>query len=165
MMVILQKIPLWVYVLFVGLVFLGWFQSKDRVVPYSRAFIFPSLMLLYSIYGVASTFGAGIALVAWAIGMMIMTGMGIRIRAFYSVLYVEEKHAFAIKGSWLWMGIIMAIFWLKFAVGFAMAREINVVSGNWFIFGMSLGYGLLSGIFFVRMVILYKIYSTHKKAL
>lgn len=160
---ILERTPVWVYLLFVVLLGLGWMQSRDRVVPYFRAFMLPLVMVLFSIYGVVSAFGMSIGVVAWSIGMMIVMALGIRIRAFYSAVYMEEHNAFAIKGSWLWLGLMMVIFWLKFAVGVMLARQVEVVYAPWFILGISVCYGLLSGIFLVRVIILWKIKSIQVK--
>jgi len=162
-MAILQHTPLWVYVLFFALFILGWMQSRDRVVPYFRAFILPCIMMLFSIYGVVSAFGMSIGIVAWSIGMMIVMALGIRIRAFYNAVFMEEHKAFAVKGSWLWLVLMMIIFWLKFAVGVALARQLEIVYEPWFILSISLCYGLLSGVFLVRMVILWKIKSIQVK--
>jgi hypothetical protein len=162
-MAILQHTPVWVYVLFFALLILGWMQSRDRVVPYFRAFILPCMMMLFSIYGVVAAFGMSIGIVAWSIGMMIVLALGIRIRAFYNAVFMEEHKAFAIKGSWLWLALMMIIFWLKFAVGVALARQLEIVYEPWFILSISLCYGLLSGVFLVRMVILWKIKSIQVK--
>ena len=48
-------------------------------------------------------------------------------------MFIEERNAFAIKGSWLWLTLMMVIFWLKFAVGVVLARELKIVSEPWFI--------------------------------
>lgn len=95
--------------------------------------------------------------------MMIVMALGIRIKTFYNAMYIEERNAFAIKGSWLWLTLMMVIFWLKFAVGVVLARELKIVSEPWFILGISLCYGLLSGIFLVRVIILWKIKSIQVK--
>jgi len=163
MMAILEHTPLWVYGLFGVLVLLGWMQSKDRVVPYFRAFILPSVLLLFSIYSVVSAFGMSIGIVAWSVGMIVIMAVGIRIRALYNAVFMEERHAFAIKGSWLWLTLMMVIFWLKFAVGVAFAKALAMVYEPWFILSISLCYGVFSGIFLVRMVILWKIKSLHVK--
>jgi len=160
---ILQHTPVWVYVLFFALLGLGWMQSRDRIVPYVRAFILPLIMVLFSIYGVVSAFGMSIGVIAWSVGLIVVMALGIRIRAFYNAVFMEEHKAFAIKGSWLWLVLMMVIFWLKFAVGVALARQLEMVYELWFILGISLCYGVLSGIFLVRMVILWKIKSLHVK--
>jgi len=160
---ILQHTPVWVYVLFFALLGLGWMQSRDRIVPYVRAFILPLIMVLFSIYGVVSAFGMSIGVIAWSVGLIVVMALGIRIRAFYNAVFMEENKAFAIKGSWLWLSLMMVIFWLKFAVGIALARQLEMVYELWFILGISLCYGVLSGIFLVRMVILWKIKSLHVK--
>ena len=162
---ILTHTPLWVYLLFGVLLILGWIQSRDRKVSYVRAFMLPCMMVIFSIYGIASAFGMSIGVISWSLGMMVMMALGIRIRAFYNVVFMEEYNAFAIKGSWLWLALMMVIFWLKFAVSVAFARELAIVFEPWFILSVSLCYGLLSGIFLVRMVILWKIKSLHVKTI
>jgi hypothetical protein len=163
LIVILERTPVWVYLLFVLLLGLGWMQSRDRIVPYVRALILPLMMVLFSIYGVVSAFGMSMGVVAWSLGMMMVMALGIRIRAFYNAVYMKEHNAFAIKGSWLWLGWMMVLFGLKFAVGVMLARQLPVVSELWFILGISLCYGLLSGVFLVRVIILWKIKSLHVK--
>ena len=161
---ILERTPVWVYPLFFGLLALGWMQSRDRVVSYGRAFILPCVMLLFSIFGVVSAFGMSIGVAAWSVGMMVLLAVGVRIKSFYNVVYIKERDAFAMKGSWMWLGVMMVIFWLKFGVGVALARQLAIVNEMSFMLGISLCYGLLSGIFLVRMVILWKIRSLHVKA-
>ena len=163
MMAILEHTPLWVYFLFSVLVILGWMQSRDRVVPYFRAFIVPCFMMLLSIYGVVSAFGMSMGIVAWSLGMIIVLALGIRVRALYNAVFMEERNAFAVKGSWFWLGVMMVIFGLKFAVSVAFARQLTMVYEPWFMLSISLCYGLLSGLFLVRMVILWKIKSLHVK--
>jgi len=163
-MMILERTPIWVYGLFLGLLALGWMQSQDRIVPYFRAFIVPFIMMIFSIYGVVSAFGMSIAVIFWSAGIILVMVFGIRMRIFYNAVFMEENQAFAIKGSWFWLGLMMVIFWLKFAVGAALARQLAIVSDMWFVIGISLCYGLLSGVFLMRMVILWKIKSLHIKA-
>lgn len=162
MMMILEKTPLWVYGIFVALLILGWTQSRDRKVSHVRAFSLPSFMLLFSIYGVASAFGMGIGLLSWIAGMVLVMVFGIKMHFFYRALYIKEESAFAIKGSWIWLALMMCIFWLKFAVGVSMARQLDIVYETWFVLGMSFCFGLLSGIFLVRMIVLWKMQSMHK---
>ena len=95
--------------------------------------------------------------------MMAVMALGIRIRAFYNAVYMEEHNAFAIKGSWLWLALMMVIFWLKFAIGVMLARQLAVIYVPWFILSVSFCYGVLSGIFLVRVIILWKIKSIQVK--
>ncbi len=151
--------PLWVYVVFVGLLWLGWVQSKDRLVSYRLAFVMPILMFFVSIFGIASSFGLGFALLGWCVGMTLSMALSIRLRVLYDAIFVAEKDAFAIKGSFLWLGIFMAIFWLKYAVGFSMAKNFTFVFETWFVVSIGVCYGVLSGFFLTRAVILWKIGS------
>lgn len=49
--------PLWVWPLFLGLLALGFSQSRDRTVPGSMVLALPAIMVAYSAYGVIATFG------------------------------------------------------------------------------------------------------------
>jgi hypothetical protein len=68
---ILQKTPLWVWILFGFLVALGYAQTKERALPLVRALIVPLVMFFFSLQGVVSSFRFSVAVVAWVLGLVL----------------------------------------------------------------------------------------------
>ncbi len=150
----IKHVPLYVFVIFIALVILGYQQSRDHIVSFKRALIVPLFMVFFSLYSVISPFGINASLLMWLFGMMLMSFLGIRIKAFYHVIYLQEQNAFALKGSWIWFVAMMLIFWIKFIVGVIIARELLLFHELSFSLGIGFLYGCLSGIFVARAMIL-----------
>ncbi len=163
MLVILEKTPLWVFVLFVALIFLGYTQSKDREVGYYRALLVPCGMFIFSLYGVFSSFGWGMTWLFWLIGSLVGIALGLRLSMVHALVYVPQRHSFIIKGSWLWFMLIMILFFIKYTVGVMMARHVELVYNFTFEAIVSFLYGCLSGIFFARVIVLKHVWKKNKK--
>lgn len=150
---ILKHTPAWVFVLFVALLHLGYIQSKTRSVTKSRLAVLPLAMVGLSLYGVISAFGANVIGVAsWTIAMALAVLVNTFLRQPQGVVYVSTAKAFVIPGSWLPLGLMMAIFFIKYAVAVALVRvpAPALRESVTFIALTALAYGFLSGIFFAR---------------
>ena len=55
-----------------------------------------------------------------------------------------------IPGSWWPLALMMAIFFIKYATGYAFARNLAIALQPWFVGAVSLSLGLLSGAFLAR---------------
>ena len=162
-LIILEKTPLWVFILFGLLCVLGYVQSKDRTLGYQRALIIPYVLFLFSLYGVISSFGVGISLLFWVVAMGGGIVLGLKMSVTHAMVYLPQRHAFIIKGSWVWLGVIMTLFFIKYTVGVLLAREVLLAQTFIFEASVSAVYGLFSGFFFARVIVLKRLHVKHTK--
>jgi alpha-beta hydrolase superfamily lysophospholipase len=154
---ILRHTPSWVFVLFFALLALGYSQSRVRTLSRSRVAILPAAMAVFSCYGVISAFGVGpVGLACWEAGMAAAAALGVALGGPKGVVYSPATLSFSIPGSWLPLGLMMAIFFTKFAVGVTLARALPVAGEPVFVDAVSLGYGFFSGIFLARALVIWR---------
>ncbi len=154
---ILKRTPPWVFVLFFMLIALGYFQSKGRTVSRRRVSVLPVAMIVLSFYGVFSAFGvAPVGLVFWVLGVALAVGVGVKLVTPQGVTFFSETQSFFIPGSWLPLAFMMAIFFTKYAVGVVLARQLPIASEAVFVASISLCYGLLSGVFLARAMVVWR---------
>ena len=154
---ILQHTPLWVFILFFVLLAMGLFQTRDRIIKQKTIFIFPSSMVLLSFYGVVSAFGFTYRpFFYWLFSLFFAIVLGLAIALPKKVIYLKSSHSFNIPGSWVPLSLIMGIFFIKYAVGVAFARQLPVVQNGSFIITICSLYGFFSGLFFSRGLVIRK---------
>jgi hypothetical protein len=140
-----------VFVLFFFLVFLGYFQSRNRLVAGTRLALLPTAMAFLSLLGIWSSFGADLAAFsAWVIVSMAVITLSLRLAPQKDVNYKSDSRLFSIPGSWVPLILMMCIFFTKYAV--AVARAIDPHSGRTlgFMAFICALYGLYSGLFMAR---------------
>jgi len=148
---ILKHTPLWVYGLFAFLVYLGVMQSRTRTFSPARLAILPAAMLAFSLYGVLSVFGASApALVAWAVGLAACVAAIVALGVPRGATWSEETRTFIVPGSWLPLGIMMAIFFTRYAINVGIALDPSVKQAAGFMPAVALTYGVSSGYFLAR---------------
>lgn len=146
---ILRHTPTWVFVLFFVLLALGYFQARPRTAPRATIAILPAFMLMLSLYGVLSAFGVAVTgLIAWLGGAALAILLGQRFAAPRDASYSAATRTFSVPGSWLPLALMMAIFFTKYGVAVALARNPGLSAVALFIGCVSLVYGFLSGLFF-----------------
>jgi hypothetical protein len=154
---ILKRTPSWVFVLFFALVAFGYFQTKDRTVSRGTVSILPVAMIVLSFYGVFSAFGiAPVGLASWLIGVAVAVSLGVKVPSPRGVSFSTETQLFLIPGSRVPLVLMMAIFFTKYAVGVIQARQLPLASEPVFIGAISLCYGLFSGVFPARAVVIWR---------
>jgi hypothetical protein len=159
---ILKRTPPWVFILFFTLLTLGYFQSKGRTVSRSKVSILPVAMIVLSFYGVFSAFGVvPVGLVFWVLGVAIAVGVGVKLATPQGVTFSSETQSFSIPGSWLPLAFMMAIFFTKYAVGVILARQLPIAGETAFVGSVSLCYGLLSGVFLARAMVIWRSATRH----
>ncbi|TDM05914.1 MAG: tat pathway signal sequence [Ideonella sp. MAG2] len=142
-------IPVWVFAVLLGLIAIGWRQTRTRTVKPSVLIGVGAGLLVYSAWGVISAFGLQPApLLAWGVGLALALGLLARWVAPQGL--VLQGHAVQVPGSWLPMGILLSIFLAKFALGMATGLGAPFVHALWFMVLASLVFGLLSGTFAAR---------------
>lgn len=152
---ILQGTPVWVWGLLALLVAIGVSQSVPRRVSARRALIVPTLMVAFSLFGVATTFGAQpLALGAWAAGIALAIVFGLDAVAPRGARWVRDAARFDLPGSWLPLGLILGLFCIKYGVGVSLALTPALASDAKFEVGIALAYGAFSGLFAARAIAL-----------
>lgn len=118
----------------------------------AKVAILPVAMICLSFYGVLSAFGVGrpVSLVSWAAGIFIVGLLGRKFPSQVGAYYSVENRSYSVPGSWLPLFLMMAIFFIKYAVGVILARKLPIANEQIFMVPVSLSYGLISGLFLFR---------------
>lgn len=150
------SIPVWVPVVFLALVFLGYRQSFARTVRPTAVAGMALAMWGFSLYGVMAAFGSvGWALGLWAAGYAGVAFMGTRLIAAGSMVVVGAS--VRLPGSWVPLALMLGIFTAKFALGFASSVHSPVLQSAGFIAAMSAVLGALSGGFGARALAVHRV--------
>lgn len=151
----LSKIPLWVFGVLLLLVFLGYRQSRDRLVTPLYMGAIALAMLGLSLYGVVAAFGLNVLpLLAWAVGVTTVVSLGrsvLRPRGMQAM-----PGAILVPGSWVPAGLMLGIFMAKFFLGFATGIGWPIVRQPGFMLAASLVFGAFSGAFAARALVVYR---------
>jgi hypothetical protein len=155
---IVQHAPTWVWVLLAALIALGVSQSFPRLMTVRRATLVPAALVGLSLYGVISAFGAQpLALAAWAAGLAAATLAAGAAKAWRGVRWAADQQRLQVPGSWLPMGLILALFTTKFGVGATLAMHPGFAADTSFAVEAGLVYGAFSGLFLARAVVMWKV--------
>jgi len=155
---LISHTPTWVFIVFFALLVLGFRQSKDRVVKAKTVFILPVAMIIFSFYGVSSVFGFSLLTISlWFIGLAIALITGLKLAYPKFVSFSVQSNKLRIPGSWVPLFFMMAIFFTKYFVGFAVARDFPVINEQPFVVLLCVLYGTYSGIFLSRGFVMFKI--------
>jgi len=118
---ILTRTPAWVWLVLAGLIALGLLQARDHVVPRPRVIVQPVALGALSLWGVAGAFGLH-AMVegAWLAGLLL--GLAAT-RVFNLPRQVQAlpDGRFAIGGSLVPLAMLMAVFFMRYAVNVSIA--------------------------------------------
>lgn len=151
---ILTHLPSWVYAILALLVFLGWRQSRTRAVAPALTTGIAAGMLGLSVYGVIGNFGAqALPLLAWAAGFALTAVLGRELVGPRALQ--REGSKVRVPGSWLPFAMMMVIFSAKVALGAAVAMHAAVLHQAAFIAAMCFGFGLASGVFAARAIVVH----------
>ena len=157
MLQILQHTPLWVFCLFIGLIFLGYSQTKTRKISLQRIAILPIAMLFFSASGIWSTFGGSpLGFIAWLSGISAVLAIFAWLEYPKNVVYSSNDKLFTIPGSWAAFALIMLIFFTKYTLAVLLIRNSTLYQSTFFIIGICTLYGLSSGWFFARAFCVYQ---------
>jgi len=155
---ILLGAPGWVWPLLAVLMALGISQTLPRTVTLRRATIVPIALILFSLFGVTSTFrGQPGAIAAWAVSLALVAALAIAAGAWSGIGWQAESQRLEVPGSWWPMVLILGLFITKFAVGVTLA--IQPVHAHDPLFATIVGavYGVFSGMFFSRGLAMWKV--------
>lgn len=157
----LQHIPVWVYFLLLGLIALGLQQTRTRHIPMRRLLGINIALTLFTLVGVVQqwrpTPWLALGLISWAAtGVLVAWALG-QGPAPAGASYDVGTRRFTVPGSWLPLGLFMAIFACKFAVGMLSAIAPEALHSLQAAIGISALYGLFSGLLNARALRLLKL--------
>jgi hypothetical protein len=160
----LQHIPVWVFALLIGLIALGWVQTRTRQLPKQRLLGINIALTVFTLVGVVQqwrlTPWLALSLLSWAVmGVLVTWALG-QGAAPAGAAYEPQTHRFTVPGSWLPLALFMAIFACKFAVGMTSAMAPELLDSLSAAIGVSAVYGLFSGVLNARAWRLLKLQHT-----
>jgi hypothetical protein len=148
---ILRGTPLWVYALFLGLIVLGYLQSKPREVAAARLAILPAALGLFSLSRVIGTFGLELVPVAaWVAGTAAALLLNRVLKQPAGARWSAATGSFHVPGSWVPLALMMAVFFARYAVAVSLAMTPALAQSVGFAAGTSFAFGFLSGLFLAR---------------
>ena len=119
-------------------------------------------MIILSFLGVLTAFGSTpLALSFWLAGVAMTAYLGLKFVSQNGVGFAAESRSISVPGSWIPLALMMAIFFIKYAVGVILARKLPITSEPTFIGSISLIYGFLSGVFLARAVAILRMAREH----
>ncbi len=155
---ILKRTPPWVFVLFVVLLVLGYWQSRPRTVARARVAILPAAMIGLSIYVVLSAFQSSIVGIgAWLIGVALAVLVNRAVGFPRGATYSHVTQSYALPGSWVPFVLMMTIFFTRYAVTVTIALNPLILAATGFVVSICVWYGFLSGMFFSGALALWRL--------
>lgn len=159
---IIQHTPVWAFCIFFILLILGFIQTRDRKTSVRVVFILPTAMIIFSLFGVYSISGFELSVMcAWVVSLSVMTMLGINLLEFLgfprSATYSYEHRKLIITGSWTPLFLMMTVFFTRYSVGVATAKELAITHDVYFPLGVSVVYGIFSGAFLSRSLVIFRV--------
>lgn len=156
-MQLLSHIPTWVFAVFGLLLFLGWRQARTRVVVPGFVIGVGLAMVAFSLWGVLSAFsGVGSAIAVWALALALTIGAGGRLLAPRGMAHAQAPGRVQVPGSWVPLALMMAIFGLKFMLGYEAAVGTPLVPQSAAGLAVAAALGLISGSFLTRALAVHR---------
>jgi hypothetical protein len=148
---IVSHTPTWVFILFIGLIWLGLIQATARRITLRRAVLIPTAMVALSLYGTVSAFGSSTTpLLAWLASGLCTVVMVLQSPVPDGTRYEQDTRRFHVQGSWLPMALLMGLFLTKYFVGASTAMQPELTHNDYFVLAFGSLYGAFAGAFFGR---------------
>jgi hypothetical protein len=148
---ILRGTPIWVYLLFFGLIALGYLQSKPRNLAPAMVAILPVALSVFSLTRVLAAFGpAPLGLFAWTAGTAAALLLNRARKQPAGARWSAATGTFHVPGSWVPLALMMAVFFARYALAVSLVIAPELVHSAGFTAAASFGFGLLSGMFIGR---------------
>jgi hypothetical protein len=148
---ILRYTPTWVWGLLAALVALGLLQTRPRRVARAQLLALPLALLALGLWSLLPAFTSQpLAALFWALGLAGFTALGRRLPRPAQARWLSGPQRLQLPGSWVPMGLILAIFCLRYATGVSLALHPEwrgAASVQW---PLAAAFGALSGVFLGR---------------
>src|SRR5471030_214407 len=163
---IISHTPLYVWALLAFLMYRGYLASKDREATLRNLAIIPGVMLVLSIQGILGKFGGSdVALVAWAAGAIVSTAVTWSLIDASRITAHRGKGTLHLRGSWVSLMLMMAIFVVKYSVAIVSAMHPALSESSTFMLAICGLFGLCNGIFFGRLLRCVSVYLQQPAAM
>lgn len=151
----LQSIPIYVFFIFFGLLYLGLSQIKTKNKKFKTTTILPIALFFFGLYGLYNlSFSYSFFFILWLVFWFFIWRYIWKKENF---IYQAKSDSFQVKGSFIPLVIIMIIFFTKFIVWFLQTKNPEVFSNTLLLVSFIVIYGILSGIFLSRLYLLFKL--------
>jgi len=114
---IVVNTPLWVWPLMLLVLWLGWRGLQPRVMPPVRLAILPLVSLAASLAGIAQSLQPGLALIGWAVALLMALPLGWAIGTRRTVRLRAEDGRLEVAGGWFVLGFGISIFAVRYTLG------------------------------------------------
>ncbi|MBA5605178.1 hypothetical protein H3H36_07370 [Duganella sp. FT3S] len=149
---IVSHTPLYVWFILAFLISRGMAASADRDVTMRNLVIIPAVMLVLSWLDINNKFGFdGLVAAGWGIGALIGAGLVWRNFDSGSISYSAASGAIRLRGSWLPLALMMAIFCTKYAVAVLLAVLPAARENSLFVVAVCIVFGMFNGAFLGRL--------------
>lgn len=155
---IVTNTPIWVWILLVALLWIGFKQTTTRSASLKRIILMPLAMTALSLYSTVNVFGADpLNLGVWlAAASLAATGVLLQ-NLPAATRYNPATQCFSLPGSWVPLLLILGIFITKYAVGATTTLHPALVHGAGFSAVFCALYGGFSGVFLARAARLWRL--------
>lgn len=149
---IVSHTPIYVWFILAFLISRGVAASTDRDVTMRHLVIIPAVMLVLSWLDINNKFGVGgLVAAGWAMGALIGAGLVWRNFDSGSIAYDPASGAISLRGSWLPLALMMAIFCTKYAVAVLVAMLPAARENSLFVAAVCIVFGMFNGAFLGRL--------------
>ncbi|PHV05121.1 hypothetical protein CSQ96_22065 [Janthinobacterium sp. BJB412] len=150
---IISHTPVYVWAILGFLVYRGVVASQDRTVALRSLLIIPAVMVALSLQGIASRFGLHDApLAAWIVGAALGAGLTWQLVDAKRISVNRAEGSVTLRGSWLPLAMMMAIFCAKYAVAIASAMSPALRQEPLFAVTVCATFGVFNGVFLGRLL-------------
>lgn len=145
--------PVYVWAILGFLVFRGVAASRDRAASYRSLFIVPAVMLALGLTSVAGRFhDSATPAVTWLAAMAAGTALAWLLSGGQVAGVDRAARTVQLRGSWVPLALMMAVFAGKYAVGAATAMQPALAHDAGFTIASCAFFGLCNGVFIGRLL-------------
>jgi len=156
---IIAGTPVWVWVLFAFLMFLGIRALRPATSPLWRVAILPSVFFVWGLYNLVALYGLTLQrALPWAAALLVGTLVGMRIAGRQPIRADKTRHLVHSSGGPLTLVLILLIFSIKYVFGFLHATQPgSFIEPRFWLSELALS-GVLAGMFIGRFAGLWRQY-------
>lgn len=154
---ILHHTPVWVFAVFAVLVYVGLQRVRSGEIPRGQLLTVPIAMAGFSLFGLCQSFGDGLVpVVAWGSVYAAALAAAWVLPPRTGVQYSAASKRFRVPGSWLPLALMMTIFFTRYVVAVLLAMHPSLHRETWFVAAVGAAYGLSSGCFAARALMIWR---------
>jgi hypothetical protein len=124
---IIDETPFWVYLIFAFLLFSGIRASHPRTMTLSRLFFLPTLLVLWSIYGLYERWhGHWTDVYYWIVSLVCGSYIGWWMIHQWKIRVDRERKALILPGTWSTLWLVLIIFAVRYFFGYYYATHSTI---------------------------------------